>query len=198
LLNVVDMGANNTKAIYLCETIYPSADGTSIIPPEKLQKAIQKGEIPAPNTDEEDVDDDEDEKIDRAIQEVWNYYDKKNQGFITKKVAQQFFKDALELFALRKGCKSKDLLGAKSLGSALEESYRRMDSSGTGQVTFKVFEEFINENDIDEALAIITGSTEPIEISTSQVQMVDTSTIVATKKGADLSKIEYRDYPEDD
>lgn len=64
------MGANNTKAIYLCETIYPADDGRSIIPPLQLQKAIEKGEIPRPPTGEEDIDEDLDEKIDGAIREV--------------------------------------------------------------------------------------------------------------------------------
>ena len=39
------MGANNTKGLYLCETIYPPDNGVSCIPPEKLEKAIKKGEI---------------------------------------------------------------------------------------------------------------------------------------------------------
>jgi len=194
------MGASNTKALYLCETIYPPENGRSIIPPEKLQKAIEKGEIPPQNNDEEDLDEDLDEKIDNAIKEVWAYYDKKNVGHITKKQMQQFFKDALELFALRRGCKSKDLMGpGVSLSSALEQSYKRIDSANTGRVDFKMFEDFINENDLEEALAMLTGNTGPVDIKTSNVQMVDTSTI--EKKDANsgkLANITYRDYPSDE
>ena len=187
------MGANNTKAIYLCETIFPSPDGSSIIPPEKLQKAIAKGEIVLPNTDEEDVDDDEDAVIDRAIREVWSYYDKKNQQFISKKTAVQFLKDALELYAMRKSLKVKDILAGRSEKDLLEQSYRNI-TSNPAQVTFNEFEEFINGYDIEEALCINSG---PVEITTTSVAMVDTSTIVAKKKGSDLLAIEYRDYPTD-
>jgi hypothetical protein len=37
------------------------------------------------------------------VKEVWEFYDKKHVGVIDKKQAEQFFKDALELFALRRG-----------------------------------------------------------------------------------------------
>jgi hypothetical protein len=61
--------------LWLCETIYPSDDGSSAIPPEKLQKAIAKGVIPAPTAqDEEDLDEDLDAKIDSAIREVCFFY----------------------------------------------------------------------------------------------------------------------------
>merc|ERR1712000_498178 len=117
-----EMGANNTKGLYLCETIYPPENGVSCIPPEKLEKAIRKGEIP-PKTDddEEDLDGDMDAVIDDCIRQVWQYYDPKGVGFLNKKQTQQFFKDALNLVALRK-----------------------INTSNDGRVTFEQFEEFIN------------------------------------------------------
>ena len=89
------------------EAIYPPEDGKSVIPQEKLDKAIKKGIIqPKDDDDVEDLDDDLDSKIDESIKEVWGYYDDKKLGFLDKKKATQFFKDALEVFALRKGKKS--------------------------------------------------------------------------------------------
>jgi len=174
------MGGSNTKGLYLCEKIYPPEDGRSCIPPEKLQKAIEKGIIPPPpNADEEDVDDDEDAKIDQYIKEVWGYYDKKAEGFVGKKQAQQFFKDALEIFAVRKNCKVKDLLRGNSLDKALEQSFRRLDKNNLGRIDFATFEEFINECDLDEALNLITGETGPIVIRTDNVELVDTTAIAA-------------------
>lgn len=38
----------------------------------------------------------------------------------------------------------------------------------SGQIDFKKFEEFINENDLEEALALLTGNTGPVEINTSK------------------------------
>lgn len=163
------MGGSNTKALYLCETIYPPEDGRSCIPKEKLDKAIAKGEIPAPSADaEEDLDDDLDAKIDSCIKEVWAFYDKKATGFLPKKVVQQFFKDSLELVALRKNVKTKDLFPpGVSMSKALDDAYASIDKSGLGKINFETFEEFINESDLDEALARITGNNEPIAINTS-------------------------------
>merc|ERR1711959_880732 len=81
-----EMGANNTKGLYLCETIYPPENGVSCIPPEKLEKAIRKGEIP-PKTDddEEDLDGDMDAVIGDCIRQVWQYYDPKGVGFLNNK-----------------------------------------------------------------------------------------------------------------
>merc|ERR1712137_233305 len=187
------MGGSNTKAIWLCETIYPSDDGRSCIPPEKLQKAIAKGEIPPPSEDE-DLDEDEDEKIDSCIREVWGHYDKKNTGALNKKQTQQFFKDALSLMAIRRNCKTKDLLGqGVSLGKALEQSWNKMHG-GANQVTFEKFEEFINENDLEEALALITGNTGEVSIS-NNVEMANIDDIPVTDKGPGAKKeVVYRDY----
>ena len=143
------------------------------------------------------MDQDEDSKIDAAIREVWSYYDKKGEGFISKKTAEQFFKDALHVFALRKNCKPKDLLGpGMSMGSALSQSYKSLDKTGVGRVDFATFEEFVNEMDLDEAMAIITGNTGPIDVRLDQVQMVDTEAIARAKQQAGAN-IQYRDYGEE-
>ena len=187
------MGGSNTKGLYLCETIYPPEDGKSCIPPEKLEKAIKKGEIPAKNPDdEEDLDEDEDEKIDKCIREVFNYYDPKLVGFWSKKQTQQFFKDALALIALRKNCKTKDLLPpGKNMDRVLEEAFTKLAAGGK-EVRFEKFEEFINENDLADALSAITGNEEPIEIK-KNVQLVDVSQLPSSS-GPVKGQIQYRDY----
>lgn len=188
------MGANNTKGLYLCETIYPPEDGRSCIPPDKLEKAIKKGEIPPPsNDDEEDLDDNMDEVIDGCIREVWNYYDPKGVGAINKKQTQQFFKDALGLVALRKQCKVKDLFQGRNQSSALDAAFKKVNTSGDGKVTFDQFEEFINMCELDEAISFLTGAEGEVTINTSNVQMVDNSALPAGG-GPVKGKIEYRDY----
>eukprot|EP01115_Flamella_aegyptia_P003085 TRINITY_DN15017_c6_g1_i1.p1 TRINITY_DN15017_c6_g1~~TRINITY_DN15017_c6_g1_i1.p1 ORF type:complete len:194 (-),score=68.89 TRINITY_DN15017_c6_g1_i1:56-637(-) len=190
------MGGSNTKALYLCETIYPSDDGSSCIPPEKLQKAIAKGEIPPQPDDDEDLDEDEDEKIDSCIREVWAFYDKKQAGFLNKKQTQGFFKDALSLFAIRKGVKAKDLLGqGVSMSKALEESFNTI-SNGTGRCTFENFEEFINMSDLEEALALITGNTGPVDINVNDVQLANVDDIPESANAPGKKEIVYRNYDE--
>merc|ERR1711879_511586 len=148
----------------------------------------------------EDLPEDEDEKIDSAIKEVWNYYDKKQVGFLNKKQGLQFFKDALELMALRRGVKTKDLLApGVALNSALNQCFEKMDKTNSQRIDYAAFEEFINENDIDEALQFVTGNTGPVTISTSSVQMADNSSLPTNSKTeVSLANIEYRDYPSDD
>src|SRR3989338_7450782 len=99
------MGGSNTKALWLCEQIFTNTNGQSSIPPEKLQKLVASGKIPASalsSGGDEDLDDDLDSRIDACIKEVWLYYDPKNVGSINKSKAITFFKDALDLFALRR------------------------------------------------------------------------------------------------
>ena len=188
------MGANNTKGLYLCETIYPPEDGRSCIPPEKLQKAIQKGEIPARDPDEEeDLDENMDEIIDGCIREVWQYYDPKAVGFLNKKQTQQFFKDALNLVALRKNCKVKDLFAGRKEGAAMDEAFRKVNTSNDGKVNFEQFEEFINMCELDEAVAFLTGGNAETQIDTSKVELVDNSQL-PSGGGPVKGKIEYRDY----
>jgi hypothetical protein len=68
-------------------------NGQSVIPPEKLQKEFEKGTLrpPDPNAEKE-VDGDMDEKIDKVIQDIWNFYDPKGTGIMPKKVMEKFFK----------------------------------------------------------------------------------------------------------
>jgi len=85
------MGGGSTKGIWLMEQLYPLPDGASMFDRDpKLKKQfeadVKKGliRLPDPNLPQ-DVDDDQDDKIDRCVKEVWSYYDKKNVGFIDKK-----------------------------------------------------------------------------------------------------------------
>ena|SRR3990167_4254169 len=187
------MGANNTKGLYYCETIYPPENGISCIPPEKLEKAIKKGLIPPkPADDEEDLDADMDEIIDNCIREVWTHYDPKGVGFLNKKQTQKFFQDALDLVALRKGVKEKDLFQGRPKGPAFEAAFKKVNTSADGKVNFEQFEEFINSYDLDEAVALVTGGDTEVSIDT-KVQMVDNSSLPAGG-GPVKGKIQYRDY----
>lgn len=192
------MGGSNTKALWLCEQIFPNSNGASSIPPEKLQKLIASGKIPqsAMNAGGDvDLDDDLDSRIDACIKEVWAYYDPKMVGSINKSKAITFFKDALDLFALRRQAKTSDLLKpGVSMSKALEESFRQMDTSGTGVITFSQFEEFINTYDLEEALALITGQGVSPDISTSSAQMADYSGLAAASGEGQKAQIQYRDY----
>jgi EF hand len=115
-------------------------------------------------------------------------------GSISKSKAKEFFKDALDLFALRRMVKPKDLLApGVSMGRALEESFKQLDKNGTGTITFAEFEEFINEADLEEALALITGNNCPVEIRTDAVQLVDNSHLAPVLDSA-KAEIVYRDY----
>jgi hypothetical protein len=59
----------------------------------KLDKEIAKGKIkPDLPADEEPVDGDMDALVEKVIKDVWMTYDVKNQNFIDKKKAEQFFK----------------------------------------------------------------------------------------------------------
>jgi len=180
----------------LCEQIYPPENGQTCIPPEKLEKAYQKGLIPRPTAGDEELDDDMDSKIDKAIKDVWAYYDKKNKGFLSKGEAETFFKDALEVMALRKGLKVKQILPPNvSQSQAISQSIAKL-TKGSDRVEFSSFEEYINMSDLDEALSLFTGQTGPIEVKTN-VQMVDTSKLAADARAANGPKPVYRDYPDD-
>ena len=76
-----------------------------------------------------------------------------------------------------------------------------MDKKGTGRIEFETFEEFINESDLDEALALITGSTGPheIDVKLDQSKFVDPSEI-AQMNAQHLpvaGEIKFRDYNQD-
>eukprot|EP01101_Sappina_pedata_P001023 TRINITY_DN11143_c0_g1_i1.p1 TRINITY_DN11143_c0_g1~~TRINITY_DN11143_c0_g1_i1.p1 ORF type:complete len:190 (-),score=101.90 TRINITY_DN11143_c0_g1_i1:96-665(-) len=189
------MGGTNTKGLYLCEQIYPPDNGCSCIPPEKLEKAIQKGLIQRPTSNNDDLDDDMDSKIDAGIKDVWAYYDKKNKGFLSKGEAETFFKDALEVMALRKGRKVKEILPPNvSQGQAISQSIAKL-SKGADRIDFAAFEEFINMSDLDEALSLFTGQTGPVEVK-NNIDFVDTSKLAAEAKASKNQPV-YRDYPDD-
>ena len=156
---------------------------------------IETGKIPPPKRGgDEDLDDDLDAQLEQYIREVWNYYDPKNVGSINKGKAIQFFKDAMALFAARKAMKTKDLLKpGVSMNAALEDSFRQMDTSATGSISFKQFEEFVGSYTLDEALALITGNNLPTDISTS-IQLADYSHLASSSDEPKKAQIEYRDY----
>ena len=196
------MGGVSTKALWLCETIYPPEDGRSCIPPEKLQKAYEKGEIPRPpQSGVEDLDDDLDSKIDSAIKQVWEYYDKKGEGRISKGTAKKFLENAFELLALRKNRKPKDLLApGVSQGKALDQAYAQMANGDVNApfVTFNDFQNFINANDLEEALGFLTGQSGPVIIDTN-VERADAEKMAAQfggHKAVKAGEIEYREYYE--
>jgi len=164
-----------------------------------LEKEIKKGNIPPKAAqEEEDLDEDLDAIIDEHIKTVWGYYDKKNQGSIDKKTAQQFFKDALGIHALRVGQKPKDLLApGQNMGKALDAAFRQLDTQGTGRVDYKQFEEYISANDLEEALGVITGNTGGVQISMTGLAMVDVDSIGPGGQ-VQAGHIEFRDYGDDD
>jgi len=186
------MGGNNIKGLKLMETIYPSENGQSVIPAEKLQKEIAKGKIqPDDPNAEKELDGDMDERLDKSIREVWTYYDPKGTGIMKKDAIKKFFKDGLEIYALRKGAKSsKDIIapGVDS-GAAMEKAISQMTQ--TGQVTFKEFEDFLNCYELEEALGPWLNIRE-VKVDTNKVQFVDTSQF--KNQSAQPKKVVYRDY----
>jgi hypothetical protein len=72
------------------EQLYPMEDGRSMFAQDpklraELEKELKKGNIRAPDLSKpQDVDDDQDAKIDGVIQEIWSYYDKKNAQALDK------------------------------------------------------------------------------------------------------------------
>jgi len=89
--------------------------------------------------------------------------------------------------------KTKDLFPpGSSEGKALDAAFKSMNTTGDGRVTFDQFEEFINSYDLDEAVAVVTGSGQDFQIDT-KVQMVDNSSL-PTAGGVVKGHIEYRDY----
>eukprot|EP01121_Diplochlamys_sp_Union-15-3_P022119 TRINITY_DN931_c0_g2_i3.p1 TRINITY_DN931_c0_g2~~TRINITY_DN931_c0_g2_i3.p1 ORF type:complete len:225 (-),score=67.14 TRINITY_DN931_c0_g2_i3:37-636(-) len=197
------MGANSVKGLKVMETIYPSQDGKSVFDNNpklkaKLDKEMAKGHKEGgpkePDPPEEDyVDGDLDAVVDRVIKSVWEYYDRKQKGFLDKKRGERFFKDGLEVYALRKGLKGgKEALGqGVNMKKALEDSFKKMNVSGSGKIVFQEFEEFLNCYDIEEAMQPFTGGS-GVSIDPSKVKFVDTSQFRGQKK--DGPKLVYRNY----
>jgi hypothetical protein len=201
--HVKPMGAKTVKGLKMMEAMFPSDDGSTVFSDRnpklkaKLEKEIAKGKIkPDPIEDEQAVDGDNDTHIDKYVKEVWSYYDRKNQGQIEKRVALQFFKDSLELYALRKGMKVKDVLAqGVNMSKALEESYTKMSKTQGKTVSFQEFEDFVCTYDIDEALGAFLNKPS-IDIDLSRVQFVDVSQFTAANKREGPKPV-YRDYPDD-
>ena len=191
----------SVSGLKLMEGMFPTEQKTTIFNDpklkQKLDKEIAKGKIKADiPEDEEALDPDLDSSIDKYVREAWQYYDKKNQGFIEKKVALQFFKDSLELYAIRRTQKSKDILAeGVNLNKALEESYLKMSRNGEKQVNYNEFEDFINTYDIDEALGSMLNKN-GVDIDINRVQFVDVSQMTGQAR-KDGPKPVYRDYPTD-
>ncbi|KAL6078491.1 EF-hand domain-containing protein [Balamuthia mandrillaris] len=195
------MGANSVKGLVLMETIFPSADNSTVFDDPKLkaklQKEMKKGNVRIPQVgDEVDVDEDLDSKLDKSVAECWSYYDNKSKGSINKKQIQQFFKDCFELYALRKRMKPKECM-APGVNSkqALETCTRMMDKSGTGMVNQGAFVEFINECSLEEVIGpFINQNTFDISSRLPQNMMFDPSTLPKNTDKPQANQIQYRDY----
>jgi len=192
------------KGIWLMEQLYPLETGESMFSRDpklkaELDKEVKKGAIRLPDPNKPiDVDDDQDAKIDDSVKEIWTYYDKKNLGFIDRKQARQFMEDALELFALRRGRKAKELVNPQlNMSKALDQAVDLLDAGKRGQVTFKEFEDFVNSLDLDEALAVVTGTTAPKDMAATvdPSKLVNVADIQASNpKKVIPGHIEYRNY----
>ena len=130
--------------------LYPSEDG-QVIEIKGVDPQLLKEE-------EENCKDygDEDEAIDKYMDEVWKLYDVKEQRFLPKKVAMQFFKDALAIFAMRKGQKPKDLLGDKKEKDCLNTAYSNL-AKNPDRLTYEEFRDFVNMADLNDMLNLLTG-----------------------------------------
>eukprot|EP01119_Soliformovum_irregulare_P008552 TRINITY_DN21667_c0_g1_i1.p1 TRINITY_DN21667_c0_g1~~TRINITY_DN21667_c0_g1_i1.p1 ORF type:complete len:196 (-),score=58.85 TRINITY_DN21667_c0_g1_i1:126-713(-) len=186
------MGGNNVKGLYWMETLFPNPNGQSMIPPEVLQKEIQKGTIVPLNLGaEKNLDGDTDEYVDKVVRDIWNFYDPKGTGLMTKKALQKFFKDALEIYAMRKGFKK----GAESMapgvksGEAMAQSVAKVTQNPQG-CSYQEFENFVNCYDLDEALGSFLNIGE-VAVS-NNVQFVDTSHF--KEEAAKPKAVQYRDY----
>jgi len=180
------------KGLYWMETIFPMPNGQSVIPPEKLQKEFEKGTLrpPDPNAEKE-VDGDMDEKIDKIIRDIWNFYDPKATGFMKKGVIEKFFKDSLDLYALRQGRKKGGEVVAQGVkfGQAMQASIAKVTTNPQG-CSFQEFENFINCYDLEEALGSFLAIGE-IGIQNT-VQFVDTAQF--KEQAAKPKEVKYRDY----
>eukprot|EP01091_Cochliopodium_minus_P010456 TRINITY_DN2769_c0_g2_i1.p1 TRINITY_DN2769_c0_g2~~TRINITY_DN2769_c0_g2_i1.p1 ORF type:complete len:152 (+),score=54.02 TRINITY_DN2769_c0_g2_i1:163-618(+) len=149
------MGGVNTKALVMINKLYPLGEGETI--PEI--KGVDPNEM---REEEENCQDygDEDEAIDKYTDEVWNLYDKKGEKFLKKKDAQQFFKDALAIFALRKNKKPKEILGQTKEGDALNTAFNFLAKKDKDRLHFSEFKDFVNYADNNDIIALLTGNTQ--------------------------------------
>ena len=174
------------------ETIWPNDNGTSVIPPDQLQKEIQKGTIRPRPQKTKGGDEDMDEYVDEVVNEIYQHYDPKGVGQIKKSVLKKFFNDALEIYALRQGRKSAKEVIAPNVkkDQAMSESIAKVLSNPQAEFcSKKEFEDFLNCYDLDEALGSFLGKSE--FAVNNNIQFVDTS---AFKEQADApKKVQYRD-----
>jgi len=146
------MGGNNTKALVAVNKLYPAEDGDITTIPGVDPILLQK--------EEEAMEDyeDEDEAIDQSLDIVWAEYDKKGEKHISKKVALQFFKDAMTLFAFRKGKEPKHIFAEKGVKEkdAYEKAFSTLSKDGK-TVTYDSFKEFANMADLSDVLQLLCG-----------------------------------------
>jgi len=186
----------------MMEAIYPTKNPSTVFNDPKMKTNLDKEvlkrglKLDDLEPDEQAVDGDLDADIDRCVGMAFQVYENKKQpGTIAKKDAQQFFKDCLELYAMRQGKKSsKEILpkGIK-MDKAVDDCVKKMSNLNGGLVTKEEFEKFLNCFDIDEALEPFFN-TQGIDIDPTVV-MVDTTQFAnAQREGP---KLVYRDYPDD-
>eukprot|EP01125_Pyxidicula_operculata_P000456 TRINITY_DN10486_c0_g1_i1.p1 TRINITY_DN10486_c0_g1~~TRINITY_DN10486_c0_g1_i1.p1 ORF type:complete len:197 (-),score=64.23 TRINITY_DN10486_c0_g1_i1:153-743(-) len=196
------MGAQqSTVGLKMMEVIYPVKNTQSVFATnQKLKTALEKEvkkrglSLDDLEANEEAVDGDLDSDIDRCVNKVFENYDRKGAGVLPKKIAEQFFNDCLELYAMRKGQKVKDILPKNvKKEKAIASAVAKMNTSGTGNITKQEFVQFLNCYDIDEALSDFFG-TDGVDVDTS-VQYVDVSQFANAKREG--PKLVYRDYPDD-
>jgi len=194
-------GEQSTIGLRLMEVIYPTKGRASIFatnPKAKvaLEKEVRKRGLTLDDLEpqEDAVDGDLDADVERCVAKVWSFYDRKGTGQLPKKVAEQFFKDCLSLYAIRQARKIKDVLGKVDYKKALAASMLKMNPSSSGIVTRQEFEQFLFAYDIDEALEAFLGGQGGLDVDPN-VQLVDTSQF--TNQNREGPKLVYRDYPDD-
>jgi len=188
------MGGSNVKGLYYMEVIYPSPNGQSVIPQEKLQKAISDGKIVPENPNAPKfIDGNMDDKVDQVIAEIWGYYDKNQTGVISRSTLKKFFEDALKIYALRQGRQSGKEVVAPGVNysQALDQSVAKVTTNPNGQCSRKEFEDFLNLYDLQEALGSFLGISE-VAVNTQAVAFVDTSQMKSGQQ--QVKKPVYRDY----
>jgi len=144
------MGGANTNAVVMINKLYPLEEGDLCeikgVDPQELKE------------EEENCKEygDEDDAIDKYMDEVWNLYDLKAQKFLSKKQAQQFLKDALMIFAMRKGKKPKDLLGDKKEKDCLNNAFSQLAKSSPEKLLYDEFKDFVNMADLNDIMELLS------------------------------------------
>jgi len=183
-------------------TAFPTPDNYTVfddpLMKKQLVKELKKGTIKPPTaSDEVDIDENLDAKIDQIATDIWQFYDAKGLGSINKKTTEKFLKDCFQLYSLRKRCKSpKEALGpGVEMSKATAAAYAMLDPSNTGTVSQKQFLDFISECDLDEIVGPYTGQVGPKDINSRlpASMMFDPSTL-PKDTGVRVGEIKFRDY----